>query len=55
VGGGVELPVGPSVSAKFEYLYVDFGQFGFSNAIVPQEQFTFTEQILRAGMNLKLN
>jgi outer membrane immunogenic protein len=54
VGGGVELPVGPSVSAKFEYLYVDFGQFGFNNAVVPQEQFKFTEQIMRAGMNFKL-
>ena len=54
-GGGVEIPMAPTFTVKFEYLYVDFGKLSFSNDAVPGEQFTFTEQILRTGMNFKFN
>jgi outer membrane immunogenic protein len=54
-GGGVEIPMAPTFTVKFEYLYVNFGKLSFSNDAVPSEQFTFTEQILRTGMNFKFN
>jgi outer membrane immunogenic protein len=54
-GGGVEVPLAPTVTVKLEYLYVDFGKLTFSNAAVADEQFTFNEQIFRGGMNFKLN
>ena len=54
-GVGIELPLAPAVSAKFEYLYVDFGKIDFTNPVITNEQFTFTQQIIRAGMNIKLN
>ncbi len=53
-GGGLELPLARMVTAKFEYLYVDFGSFGFNNGVVVNE-ISFNEHILRAGMNFKLN
>jgi outer membrane immunogenic protein len=54
-GGGVEVPLAPTVSMKLEYLFVDFGKLGFSNPAVADEQFTFDQQIFRGGMNFKLN
>jgi outer membrane immunogenic protein len=54
-GGGVEVPLAPTVTVKLEYLYVGFGKLTFSNPAVADEQFTFDEQIFRGGMNFKLN
>lgn len=53
-GGGVEVPLAPNATAKLEYLYVDFGDLSFSNTAAVNEQLTFTEQVIRAGMNFKL-
>lgn len=54
-GGGVEVPLAPTVTVKLEYLFVDFGKFTFSNPAVADEQFTFDQHIFRGGMNFKLN
>jgi len=54
-GGGVEVPLAPTVTMKLEYLFVDFGKLAFSNPAVADEQFTFDQQIVRGGMNFKLN
>jgi lipid A 3-O-deacylase len=54
-GGGVELPMAPNVTVKIEYLHVDFGKLGFSNVAVAAESFTFSQQIIRTGMNFKFN
>jgi opacity protein-like surface antigen len=54
-GGGVEVPLAPTVTVKLEYLFVDFGKLTFSNPAVADEQFTFDQQIVRGGMNFKLN
>ena len=53
-GAGVELPVAPAVTVKFEYLYVDFGTVSFNNGVF-SNAFSFNEHILRVGMNFKLN
>jgi lipid A 3-O-deacylase len=53
-GAGIELPLAPRVTAKFEYLYVDFGRFSFTNGAVSNE-ISFSEHILRTGINLKFN
>ena len=53
-GAGVELPVSPAVTVKFEYLYVDFGTVSFNNGVFSNEV-GFNEHILRAGMNFKFN
>jgi opacity protein-like surface antigen len=54
-GAGIELPMAPNVTVKFEYLYVDFGKLNFSNVVAAAESFTFSQQIIRTGMNFKLN
>ena len=54
-GGGVEVPLAPTVTAKLEYLFVDFGKIAFSNPAVGDEQLTFDQHIIRGGMNFKLN
>jgi opacity protein-like surface antigen len=54
-GAGIELPMAPNVTIKVEYLYVDFGKLNFSNVVAAAESFTFSQQIVRAGMNFKLN
>ena len=36
-GAGVELPVSPAVTVKFEYLYVDFGTVSFNNGVFSNE------------------
>ena len=53
-GAGVELPLAPAVTVKFEYLYVDFGTVSFNNGVFSNEV-GFNEHILRAGMNFKFN
>ena len=53
VGAGVEFPMTPVVSAKFEYLYVDFGKFGFTNNGAISDELSFSEHILRSGLNFK--
>jgi len=53
-GAGVELPLAPTVTVKFEYLYVDFGTVSFNNGVF-SNAFSFNEHILRAGMNFKFN
>jgi len=52
-GAGVELPLAPMVSAKFEYLYVDFGKSSFNNNGAISDEITFNEHIFRTGMNFK--
>jgi opacity protein-like surface antigen len=53
-GAGIELPLARRVTVKFEYLYVNLGKLSFNNGAVTNE-FTFSEQFLRAGMNFKFN
>ena len=53
VGAGVELPMTPVVSAKFEYLYVDFGKLSFTNNGAISDELSFSEHILRSGLNFK--
>jgi outer membrane immunogenic protein len=53
VGAGVELPLAPMVTAKFEYLYVDFGNLSFTNNGAIGDEFSFNEHIFRTGMNFK--
>ncbi len=53
-GGGLEVPLARTISAKVEYLYVDFGSFGFTNGAGLNE-ISFSEHILRTGVNFKLN
>ena len=53
VGAGVEFPMTPVVSAKFEYLYVDFGKLGFTNNGAISDELSFSEHILRSGLNFK--
>lgn len=52
-GAGVELPLAPMISAKFEYLYVDFGKTSFNNNGAISDEITFNEHIFRTGMNFK--
>ena len=47
-GGGIEAALTPSLSAKVEYLYVDF-----PNPTLAGATGTFTENIVRAGINYK--
>ncbi len=54
-GGGVEVPLAPTATVKLEYLFVDFGKLALSNAALADEQFRFDEQIIRGGVNFKLN
>lgn len=54
-GGGIEVPLAPNATIKLEYLYVDFGDLSFSNAAAANEELTFSEQIIRAGMNFELH
>ena len=53
VGGGVEIPMTPVVTAKFEYLYVDFGKISFANNGAISDDFSFSQHILRSGLNFK--
>ncbi len=53
VGGGVEIPMTPVVTAKFEYLYVDFGKLSFANNGAINDEFSISQQILRSGLNFK--
>ena len=53
VGGGVEIPMTPVVTAKFEYLYVDFGKLSFTNNGAISDEFSFNQHILRSGLNFK--
>ena len=53
VGGGVEIPMTPVVTAKFEYLYVDFGKLSFTNNGAISDEFSFSQHILRSGLNFK--
>jgi outer membrane immunogenic protein len=53
VGGGVEIPMTPVVTAKFEYLYVDFGKLSFINNGAISDEFSFSQHILRSGLNFK--
>ena len=53
VGAGVEFPMTPVVSAKFEYLYVDFGKLSFTNNGAISDELSFSEHILRSGLNFK--
>jgi outer membrane immunogenic protein len=49
-GGGVEIPLSPHASAKFEYLYANFGNLSFANGPV-RNDISFSEQVLRAGIS----
>jgi opacity protein-like surface antigen len=50
VGGGLEIPLAPHASAKFEYLYASFGTFNFANGPI-SNSINFSEQILRVGIS----
>ena len=52
-GGGIETPLAPHVTVKFEYLYANFGRLTFENGAITNDV-EFTEQMLRAGVNFKL-
>jgi outer membrane immunogenic protein len=54
LGGGIELPLANMIAVKFEYFYVNFGNIHFTSGTIPTD-FSFSEQILRTGMNFKLN
>jgi opacity protein-like surface antigen len=43
----------PVVTAKFEYLYVDFGKLSFTNNGAISDEFSFSQHILRSGLNFK--
>jgi outer membrane immunogenic protein len=53
VGAGVEVPLAPMVTAKFEYLYVAFGNLSFTNNGAISDEIAFNEHIFRSGMNFK--
>jgi outer membrane immunogenic protein len=62
VGGGVEWMLWQNISAKLEYLYVDFGKNSFFNPpITPgncgclRANVTVTDHIARAGLNWHFN
>ena len=54
VGAGLEFPLANWVTAQFEYLYIDFGQFDSSYGAFA-DQIRFDEQVLKAEMNFKLD
>jgi outer membrane immunogenic protein len=49
-GGGIEIPLAPHASAKFEYLYASFGGLSFVNGPT-RNDINFSEQVLRAGIS----
>jgi outer membrane immunogenic protein len=54
-GGGVEVKVTPSVSAKLEYLYVDLGTFSCGAACggTPTADVDFHSNVVRTGLNYR--
>jgi outer membrane immunogenic protein len=57
VGAGVEYAFSNAWSAKFEYLYVDLGNFNTSLSVSPTDVIAFnhkyTDNIVRAGVNYR--
>lgn len=53
-GGGLEVPFGPRMTGKLEYLFVDFGQIDFATAN-GNETVSFRQHIFRAGMNFNFH
>ncbi len=51
-GGGIEIPLAPRASAKFEYLYAQFGGLSFANGPI-RNDVNFSEQSLRAGISFR--
>ena len=58
-GGGVEVALADHLTAKIEYLFVDFGHVACSatstSSLCGTGAVTFTENIARAGVNWKFN
>ncbi len=52
-GGGVEFAFTPNWTAKVEYLYVDLGNLTCNINCASGTNVTFTENIVRAGLNYK--
>jgi outer membrane immunogenic protein len=57
-GAGVEVALAPGWSAKFEYLYLDFGHRGSTLVLLPTaaiiEDAHFTMNVMRVGLNYRL-
>jgi outer membrane immunogenic protein len=56
-GGGVEIAIAPSWSAKLEYLYLDFGHAStaivFTGLPTISDNARFTMNVVRAGLNYR--
>jgi outer membrane immunogenic protein len=52
-GGGVEWAFTPNLTAKVEYLYVDLGNASCNINCATGTSVTFTENIVRVGLNYK--
>jgi len=52
-GGGVEFAFTPNLTAKVEYLYVDLGNLSCNVNCAAGTSVTFTENVVRAGINYK--
>lgn len=53
VGGGVEYALTSTMTAKFEYLHMDFGRYNGLSENQETYHFDNTVDIVRAGMNFK--
>ena len=53
VGGGIEHAFAPNMSAKVEYLHMDFGRYEGLSANNEQFHFDNTADLVRAGVNYK--
>jgi len=53
VGAGVEFAFTPNLTGKVEYLYVDLGNFSCNVNCAAGTSVTFTENVVRAGINYK--
>ena len=53
VGGGIEHAFAPNMSAKVEYLHMDFGRYDGLSANTEHFHFDNTADLVRAGVNYK--
>lgn len=53
-GAGFEVPMTERITAKLEYLFVDFGTFSINDA-ASSNTINFKQNIFRGGLNLKFN
>jgi outer membrane immunogenic protein len=55
LGAGVEKMLGSNFSAKFEYLYLDFGSYTFLAGSGSDTSVRLRDHILRLGLNYRFN